>query len=233
MYTVKDLNTQCTAFGFALTNKSTLSRCVGDGILQQIYYGDHDHVWIGLTSMFADLPSIFWESKVPFTTYLPKHLHGLPVPRFKDASHKEEDISLLINGGLTALNNITTQEKLIQFAINTNLIQGKSSHLHNSRFWGAYILCGMMDELMYEVCYDYTDMSEGFRRTKANDILLENRQYDKFISKYMVLNVKLSTLAALWHALLLNDHDFLAQYAQKNLTQNLEKIKNSNIPIVG
>lgn len=232
MYTVKDLTAQCKKYGFALTNKCTLSRYIGDGILQQIYYGDHDHVWIGLTSMFADLPDIFWESKVPFTTYLPKHLHGLPVPRYADTAHKEEDISLLINGGLTVLDSITTQEKLIQFAIHINSIQGKSPHLHNNRFWGAYILCGMTDELMYEVCYDYTDICEGFRRGKANKSLLENRQYENFVSKYLVINEKLSTLSALWHALLLKNYDFLEQYAQTNLTRNLEQIRARNVPIL-
>ena len=232
MYTVRDLVTQCKRNGFALTNKYTMSRYIGDGILQQIYYGDHDHVWIGLTSMFADLPPIFWESKVPFTTYLPKHLHGLSVPPCEDNSLKEEDISLLINGGLTVLNNITTQEKLVQFAIHTNLVQGKSQHLHNNRFWGAYIKCGMMDELMNEVCYEYTDISEGFRRTKSNNSFLEKRQYDNFISKYLVLNEKLSSVSSLWHALLLKEYDCLEQYVQTNLIHNLEQIRARNIPII-
>lgn len=232
MYTTKDLTDQCKKYGFALTNKCTYSRCIGDGVLQQVYHGDHDHVWIGITSMFSDLPTIFWKSNIPFTTYLPEHLHSLDCQRIVRTSQKSEDISLLINGGLSVLNEISTQEKLVQFANHINAIQETSLHLYNNRFWGAYIQCNMMDELMHEVCHDYTDICEGFRRTKENCSLLKNHQYDEFIANYLAMNEKLSKLGDLWKALLLNDRDFLVRYAQGNLEKNMAQIREKNIPMV-
>ena len=231
MFNTKNLTEQCIRLGFSLTNENTLSRCIGDGVLQQIYCGDRENIWVGLTSMYSELPDIFWNSKVPFTTYLPKNLHRMPVLHFEVGSQKD-DILLLMDGGLEVLDNITTQERLIEFALQTNSIQSKTAHLHNSRFWGAYIKCGMTDELMYEVCHDYTDCCEAFRRKKENITLVKNRQCVRFFENYLVFDKKMSKLSALWHALLLNDFGFLKQYAYENFQRNLKQAKVHKIPVL-
>lgn len=230
MYSTKDFAKQCVKQGFYLSSKNTYSRCVGDGVLQQIFCGDRRHIWIGITSMYADLPDIFWDSKIPFTTYLPQDLQGITAPPF-EVELLQNDISILMDGGLAVLDDISTQEKLIQFAVKTNAIHGKSSHLHNNRFWGAYIVCGLTEELMYEVCHEYVDVSEAFRRKKENILLLENHQQAKFVENYFLLDKKLTKLSALWCSLLTNDHKFLEEYASDNFRRNLEKLKERNIPI--
>lgn len=231
MYNTKELTRQCIKQGFSLTTPKTLSRWLGDGVLQQIFYGETNKIWIGLTSMYSDLPDIFWKSNIPFTTYLPQNLHGLPTTNSSVGSF-QEDISLLMDGGLVVLDEINTQEKLLKFALKTNNIQGKPPHLHNDRFWGAYIVCGLWDELMHEVCYSYTDVCEGFRRTKENISLIESCQPVKFFENYLSLDKKLKRLSELWCALLLNDRGFLEQYINTNRNRNFEQAKARNIPIV-
>lgn len=232
MYTVRDLTHQCKTQGFSISSKSTLSRCIGDGVLQQIYYGEKDRIWIGVTSIYADLPEIFWQSKVPFTTFSAYNLHGVPSPRFKRDFRKENDIALLIDGGLSKLNRITTQEKLIQFHISTDIAEGRSCQSHNEWLWGAFVICGMKKELMNAVCYEYTQRSEGFRRNKTNLSLFENQKYDEYLSKFHLFYENMSGLSDLWLALLLNKDDYLEQYALDNKKRNLEQIRNSSIPMI-
>lgn len=235
MYTARNLVTACKKRGFAITNKKVLSRYIGDGILQQIYYGDNEHIWIGINSMYSDLPEWQVWRNIPFTLYLPKHLHGIAVDRNTEteSSYREEDISLLINGGLDILDTITTQEKLIQFA---NLIESQNTNKipmhYNRHLYGAYIQCDMMDVLMNEVCYDYVDIVSSFRRSKENTALLVNGQHEQFVAKYLDLDREVSTLYELCSALQLSDNEFLRQYAQRNLERNLEQIRNRYIPII-
>lgn len=231
MYSTKEFTRQCIKQGFSLTNQKTLSRWLGDGVLQQIFYGEPDQIWVGLTSMYSDLPDIFWKSNIPFTTYQPKNLHGMPTTNSRVGS-LQEDISLLMDGGLAVLDEINTQEKLVKFALKTNDIQGRSPHLHNERFWGAYIVCGLRDELMHEVCYSYTDVCEGFRRKKENVSLIENYQPVKFFENYLLLDKKLERLSELWCALLLNDLGFLEEYTNTNLSRNFEQSRVRKIPIL-
>ena len=229
---VSELVRACKIYGFALSAKHTMSRFVGDGILQQIYYGDTDQVCIGLTSMYANLPDIFWKSKIPFTSYSARHFHNRRAPRFAHEFNKADDISALLEGGLATLDSIRTQEQLVRFALSIDSLEMRPLHAHSERLWGAYWISGMKKELMYEVCYAYTQKCEGFHRQRTNIELIENNRFNEFVPKLIAFADELSELSELWHALLLEDQAFMCRYVSDNLSQNLEQITKLGIPIL-
>ena len=232
MYTNKSLVDICKKRGFVISQKHTLSRCIGDGILQQIYYGEKNRIHIGITSMYALLPDIFWESKFPFTFYRPQNLHGLPEPRLGHDLERHAYIEMMLNGGLDVLDQISTQQALLTFAKRVGEIENRPSCLRHEWLWGAYIMCGMYQELMSAVCYNYTDRSEGFRKTKATQELLATGQFSEYVTKRIQFEEEMAVLCDLWHAFLLKDISRLDRYAKANLEKNMREVRERNIPIL-
>ena len=180
--------------------------------------------------MYARLPAVFWDSLVPFTTYTPQHLHDHPAPRFSCDFSKQSDIRLLLYGGLDALDKIIDQQALISFAEHIDAIENNSKHSLSERLWGAYITCGQYKTLMYAVCYEYTNRSEGFRRDKVNQEMLVNGQLFDYVKKRSEFDERLSVVSELWHALLLEDYHKLDAFARTNFNQNKDRLDMLKIP---
>ena len=232
---------ECLANGFANLKPNYFARCVGDGVFQTIYAGFKQYVSteapsynarqpkdyyisIGLYSMYACWPEPIFVPGRNCGGYVPSDLLGDTNKPFEGV---EQEYKQMLGGGLSVLNSLDTQKRILELR-NQVMLSARQSRIHSFDLVGPYLACGNVEDALLEIDHQYTHSVIGFFR--ANDYLLttgDNREYLKELS---ALRERMSVAERLWVALISSKYDFVQSYLDAIFERNCTLASKNGIP---
>lgn len=236
-----DFKKECISNGFANLAPNYFARCVGDGIFQTIYTGFKQYIStdssnyhvqrpkdyyisIGLYSMYTQWPEHVFVPGRNCGGYIPNNFVGTADEPFEGI---EREYIKMLDSGFSVLDSLNSQEKLLEFR-NKVMLSSRNSRIHSFDLVGPYLVCGNIEDALFEINHQYTHSVVGFFR--ENDCLLSLGETKKYLSELSALKERLNEAECLWVALISSKYDFVHSYLNETFERNCVLARKNNIP---
>lgn len=236
----------CIAQGFTKQAKQLYVRCLGDGVFQSIYCGfstyidpespiysvsnrKSNYISIGIYSLFSQCKRELFDpsEQKGGGIYSPNDLS----PYHNEAKKFfgiEYEYDKMNDYGFAALNEINTQEALIDFYCKTKLSH-TGSRVHSLSLVEPFLITGRVEDALIELSFHFTHTWVGHTITRRSSADSGNTTWIHETEEQ--LEKVLAPIVFLWRAILGKRYQELFAYLSKIYERNIGWIEEFDIPL--
>lgn len=190
---VAEFKQECTQRGF-YKNRNVFSRCVGDGIYQNISLAEKSNVSsavstqkngkmspyikLGFWSMYSNLPAIYFTEREHIGKYMPENIIG---QRFCSKTFRGIDVEcqIMLEKGFDYLDSMKTQRTLLDASNSLNKAQYGIPVLHEVELVAPHLICSERAEALNHLYGHYAQYWLSFHAN--HDHLRSAGDYQQYI----------------------------------------------------
>lgn len=175
--TSREFSAICKERGFT-KRKSVYSRCIGDGVYQNLFIGDKafmnpsspeytnthrksQYISIRFWSMYSNVPEFFYTEGEHIGVFTPENLLG---QRFSSDTFFgiQAEYQIMLTKGFDFLDSIVTQKKLLDAVIQLQSVEFSQPIPHDTQLCAPYLICGEPNEAYNRLNALYTQNWTAF-----------------------------------------------------------------------
>lgn len=240
--TSKEFTFLCKKHGFCKHN-NVYSRCIGDGIFQNLSLAEKTYVAngnsthiktnsksvyikIGFWSMYADIPPWFFAERQHIGEFTPENLAG---SRFCRSSFQgiQNEYRIMSDCGFTFLDNITTQRALLNATYLLNKTQYGILLPHQQYLCAPHYICGEYIEALNHLYALYAQSNLNFHSNY--NILRDTGKAEEYLKKEIEFEKSIQTSTYFLKLLLGKNESQIKAYLYSCLESNIRLAKENGI----